>query len=95
MLEHESDHVAVEVAVRRLGDRYAVHLNRARTGAIEIADDREQRGLAGARGPGEHHELTGLEGQRDAIDGDDRPGVHASHVLDHDARPADVIGVSS
>jgi hypothetical protein len=88
VLEDEADDVAVIAAVRRFGDRDAVHLDPAGCGLVEVADDRQQRGFARAGRAGEDDELPRFERQRDAVDGDDRPGVDPPNVLDDDPRAA-------
>ena len=94
VLEDEADDVAMEVAVGRIRDRDPVDLDRARGGPVEVADDRQQRGLAGAGRAREDDELAGLDRQGDAVNGDDRPRVHATDVPNDDARPAGIAGIT-
>ena len=55
-------------------------------GAIQRAQQRQQRGLARARRAGEDDELARLERQRDIVDRDDAAGVLPSHAFGDDPR---------
>ncbi len=88
VLEDEADHLAVEAVVPPLADADVIDLHRARVRTVEVADHREQRGLARAGRTGEDHELAGLERDRDPVEGDDRAGVHAADLVDDHPRPA-------
>jgi hypothetical protein len=85
VLEDEADHVAVEAPVGRVRERDPIHLDRAGGRSVEVADDREQRCLAGPGGAGEDDELPRLEFERDAVEGDDRARVDPSDAVDDDA----------
>src|SRR5215216_3845612 len=86
LLEDKPDKLsAIARVVAAVADHLAVHLNRPFRGAIERADQRQQRGLAGAGRPREGGEVARLERQGETVEGDDRAGVHTPDVPDDDA----------
>ena len=91
VLEDESDDVAVKPIAVRAPDPNPVDLHLARGWAVQIADDRQERGLAGAGRAGEHDELARLEPQRNAVDSHDRARKYAPDVLYDDVCPTGTI----
>jgi hypothetical protein len=85
VLEDEADDLAMEAPVGRVGERDAVDLDRPARRLVEVADDRQQRGLARPGGPGEDDELARLELERDVLEGDDAAGVDPPDAVDDDA----------
>ena len=87
VLEDKADDVAVVAReLLEIRDALAVHLDVALGGAVERADQRQQRGLARARRARERDELAGIDGQRHVGDGDDRPRVDPGQAVGDDAR---------
>jgi hypothetical protein len=78
-LEHEADTVAPQAAAALAaqgGQILAIDLHRARAGHIEGADEVEEGGLTGARGPTDGGELAGMD-----VEIDPTQGVHVDGAL--------------
>ena len=74
-----------------LGDVLAGEQHRARRGLDHAVDGAQRGGLAAARGPHQHRDLTLAGGQRQRLQADGAVGEALSHVpeLDHVRRPRD------
>ncbi len=78
VLEDDAD---VALVGRQVVDDGAVDAHATGRLAHEARDDAEEGGLAAARGAEQGHDLTGLDGERDAVDGG-RRSVADRQVLD-------------
>ncbi len=76
------DHRDVAVGWRQLGDVAIADRDRPVRDLLEARDHAQQRRLAAAGRPDEHHELAVLDRQVDVVDGDDAAGEGLRDVLE-------------